>query len=98
MGQDPNCSWSVGNILFLDLVTGYLDLFVKILYDYTLLIGIYFLYVSHFNKKVFKNSTIGTHLVVKWLRLCSSNAGGLGLISCRGTKILHAMWCRQKIY
>ena len=23
---------------------------------------------------------------------------GLGLISCRGTKILHAMWCRQKIY
>ena len=54
MGQDPNCSWSVGNILFLDLLTGYLDLFVKIPYDYTLLIGIYFLDVSHFNKKAFK--------------------------------------------
>ena len=75
MGQDPNRSWSVGNILFLNLVTGYLDLFVKIPYDYTLLIGVYFLYVSHFNKKVFKSPTIGTHLVVKWLRL---------LFQCRG--------------
>ena len=30
-----------------------------------------------------------TFLVVKWLRLCAPNAGGVGLISGQGTEILH---------
>ena len=29
----------------------------------------------------------GTSLVVQWLRLCASNAGGMGLILGQGTKI-----------
>ena len=37
-----------------------------------------------------------TFLVVKWLRLCAPNAGGVGLISGQGTEILHAAWCSQK--
>lgn len=42
-GAGPKtCFWSAGNILFLDLVTGYLDLFVKILKNCTLLMGILF--------------------------------------------------------
>ena len=32
----------------------------------------------------------GTSLVVQWLRLRSSNAGGAGLIPGRGTKIPHS--------
>ena len=34
-------------------------------------------------------------LVVQWLRLPASMAGGAGLISGRGTKILHAVTCDQ---
>ena len=34
----------------------------------------------------------GTSLAVQWLRLHTSTAGGAGLISGWGTKILHAMW------
>ena len=32
---------------------------------------------------------IGTSLVVQWLRLCASNAGGMALIPGQGTKILY---------
>jgi len=32
---------------------------------------------------------VGTSLAVHWLRLCSSNTGGMGN---RGTKIPYAMW------
>ena len=49
------------------------------------------------SNKVFKYKWIGTSLAVQWLRLCASNAGGLGLIpsqrirSCvPQLKILHA--------
>ena len=34
----------------------------------------------------------GTSLVVQWLRLCTSNAGVVGLIPGPGTKIPHATW------
>ena len=37
-----------------------------------------------------------TSLVVQWLRLCASTAGGLGLIPGQGTKIPHATWHNQK--
>ena len=44
-----------------------------------------------------KMATLGTSLVVQWLRLCASNAGGPGSVSGQGTrshmlqlKILHA--------
>ena len=37
-----------------------------------------------------------TSLVVQWLRLHASNAGGAGLIPGWGTKILHAVWHSQK--
>ena len=36
-----------------------------------------------------KNKVDGTSLVVQWLRLHAPNAGGLGLIPGRGTKIPH---------
>ena len=35
----------------------------------------------------------GTSLVVQWLRLCASTAGGTGLIPGQETKTLHAVWC-----
>lgn len=42
-GAGPKSSfWNAGNVLFLDLLAGYLDLFVKILKDCTLLIGVLF--------------------------------------------------------
>ena len=37
-----------------------------------------------------------TPLVVQWLKLHSSNAGGSGSISGHGTKILYAKWHGQK--
>ena len=45
------------------------------------------------NKKV--HST-GTSLLVQWLRLCASTAGGTGSIPEWGTKIPHATQCSQK--
>ena len=38
----------------------------------------------------------GTSLVVQWVRLCTPNAGGRGLIPGWGTKIPHAAWSGQK--
>ena len=43
-----------------------------------------------------RNRNSGTALVIQWLRLCSSNAGGAGLILSQGTKIPHAEWWSQK--
>ena len=37
----------------------------------------------------------GTSPVVQWLRLCASNAGGMGSIPGGGTKIPHAVQCGQ---
>ena len=34
--------------------------------------------------------------MVPWLRLCTSNAGGAGLIPGQGTEIPHALWHGQK--
>ena len=47
-----------------------------------------------------KRNVFGTSLVVLWLRLCASNAGGVGSIPGWGTKIPNAMhaWCSQKIF
>ena len=42
-----------------------------------------------------KIAIIGTSLVVQWLRLQASIAGGMGLIPGWGTKIPHAMQCSQ---
>ena len=43
----------------------------------------------------FQNSD-RTSLVIQWLRLCASTAGGTDLIPGWGTKILWAMWHSQK--
>ena len=43
-----------------------------------------------------KNRSPGTSLVIQWLRLRTSTAGGTGLIPGRGTKISHASWYDQK--
>ena len=43
-----------------------------------------------------RNRNSGTPLVIQWLRLCISNAGGEGLILSQGTKIPHVEWCSQK--
>ena len=45
-------------------------------------------------QKIKKN---GSSLAVQLLRLCASTAGGVGSIPGRGTKILHAKKCGQKI-
>ena len=34
--------------------------------------------------------------MVQWLRLRASTAGGMGLISDWGTKIMHALWYSKK--
>ena len=53
-------------------------------------------------KKIYANDATdkrvisGTSLVVQWLRLCASNAGGADSIPGRGTKIPHAMQCGKK--
>ena len=42
---------------------------------------------------------LGNSLVVQWLGLCASIAGGAGLIPGRGTKIpqaMQAVWCDQQ--
>ena len=44
----------------------------------------------------YEELTLRTFLVVQWLRLCISAAGGLGLIPGQGTKILHAAPHGQK--
>ena len=41
----------------------------------------------------YKNKTCGTSLVVQWLRLCTSNAGGTVSFPVSGTKMPHASWC-----
>ena len=38
----------------------------------------------------------GTSLVVQWLRLCASNAGGVGLIPGWGAKLSHTVRCGKK--
>ena len=43
-----------------------------------------------------KSSIAGTSLVVQWLRLRTSTAGGVGLIPGGRTKIPHALWCAAK--
>ena len=53
------------------------------------------LLIIHFLKLNYKVS-VGTSLVVQWLRLRASNAGGMGLISGWGTKVLHATRRGQK--
>ena len=43
-----------------------------------------------------KIRTLGTSLVVQWLRLCASTARSTGLIPDGGTNVLHALKCSQK--
>ena len=47
--------------------------------------------------KVAKDRKIWIPLEVQQLRLCTSNAGGVGSICGWGTKIGHAMWCGQNL-
>ena len=42
------------------------------------------------------SGSLGDSLVTKWLELCPSIAGGMGLIPGQGTKILHTVWHVQK--
>ena len=43
-----------------------------------------------------KVADLRTSLVVRWLRLCASNAGGTGLIPDWGTKTPRAAWPKEK--
>ena len=47
------------------------------------------------DNKYFKIETVGTSLVVQWLRLCIFNAGGMDLISGQGTR--PHITCGQKM-
>ena len=44
----------------------------------------------------FLNPHPGTSLVIHWLRLHATNAGGMGSIPDQGSKIPHAVWYSQK--
>ena len=43
-----------------------------------------------------KTKSLGTSLVVQWLSLCASTAGGVSLIPLWGTKIPHAKGATKK--
>ena len=46
--------------------------------------------------RVRKAKDDGTSLVVQWLRLCASNAGGAGLMPSQGTNIPQALRCSPR--
>ena len=50
----------------------------------------------HAQESVKKQSS-GSSLVVQWLRLCASSAGGVGSIPGQGAKIPHATGYGQKL-
>ena len=43
-----------------------------------------------------KTGVIGLSQVVQWLRVCTSTAGGMGLIPGWGTRILYTVWLGKK--
>lgn len=45
----------------------------------------------------FLKNTWGTYLMVQWLRLHASMAGGVGLIFNQETEIWHTVWCNKKV-
>ena len=47
---------------------------------------------NHFQPEDLKEECLRTSLVVQWLRLCTSTAGGTGSIPGLGTKIPHAFF------
>ena len=55
-----------------------------------------FLRISKAAFYISRTKALRTSLAVQWLRLCTSNAGGMGSIPGQGTKIPHAAWCSQK--
>ena len=54
-------------------------------------------YYYNWNQIFLKIIKKGPSLAVQWLRLCTSTAGGTGLIPGCKTKILHAVWQGQEI-
>ena len=56
--------------------------------------------VSDDKKQTNKKTFLRNSLVVQWLRLHAPNAGDVGLIPGRGTKILRAsqVWPKNKIF
>ena len=54
------------------------------------------LYMLYFIIKL-KNMIVGTSLVVQWLRLCTSTAGGAGSTPGWGTKILMLCGAAKKL-
>ena len=80
---------------FSDRVTNITELFFKLL--------ITMLFNSYINpmrqvilRENFSQSRSVISLAIQWLRLCPSNAGGMGSIPDQGTKIPHAMQHGQK--
>ena len=57
----------------------------------------YLLFASHSILKTALWKILGTSLVIQWLRLFTSTAGGAGSIPGQGTKILHAVQHGQEI-
>ena len=52
--------------------------------------------LKDFNNICYRNNVRGNSLVVQWLGLHASTAGGMGLIPGWGTEMLCAAWCSQK--
>lgn len=76
------------------LSIGYTGMFslLKII-KYLLGLVYFFICMLHFNKKFFKRTE--TFLVVQWLRLRTSTAGGVGVIPGWGTKLSHTAWQKE---
>ena len=48
-------------------------------------------YSISYNKKIYEKECMRSFLVLQWLRLCASNAGGTDLIPGQGTRLPHTM-------
>ena len=48
-------------------------------------------YSISYNKKIYEKECMRTFLVLQWLRLCASNAGGTDSIPGQGTRLPHTM-------
>ena len=86
------CIFTLSPIIF-HVIGGFLQYwppYCLIMFNIVCVLKQYILAMLGYMKCIIKID-LGIFLVVQWLRLCASTAGGVGLIPNWGTKILHVM-------